>query len=113
MRIPLTAKEMASPGVHKLMVHQIDRLSHELDEAKIFRDRYYEVDRKRAVLGRQLQVSYAADVAFGVCLAIGPALIGVAPALWERKPYSILLVFFGFALIAGGIGFRMKQYAHH
>ena len=50
VRRELSEEELKSPVVQKTLLDEIDRLDIEIEEAKGFRDRFYEIDKKVAVL---------------------------------------------------------------
>ena len=110
VRRELTEEDLSAPGVRRLLVGQIDELHQQLDEISVYRDRFHEADKTRAVLEQKLRVSVASDIAFGVCLTVGAAIVGLVPTVWDKGPLGPIFIALGLILMASGVFFRAKQY---
>ena len=110
VRRELSEEELSSPGAQRFLLDELEQLEEELDDLERYRDLYYAADKERAVLSEKLKVQVAADVVFGVCLTIGAALVGIAPALWANSAYGAACLSMGFALMAGGIVAKVVRY---
>jgi hypothetical protein len=86
-----------------MLIDEIERLERESTELADFRDRYYQTEKRVAVLEEKAKVSLSGEVIFGICLTIGAASLGYAPSVWEHQPSGWLSIAFGAILIVGGI----------
>jgi len=109
LRRELSDEELLSPAVQRLLLDEIDRLERESSELKVFRDRYYDANRKCAVLEEKNKVSKAQEIMYGVCLTMGAASMGFAPSLWSHQPDGYISLAFGIVLIGGGVASRMVR----
>jgi hypothetical protein len=109
LRRELSDEELSSPAVQRLLIDEIERLERDSSELKGFRDRYYEADRKSAVLEVENKISKAHEVMYGVCLTMGAASLGFAPNLWSHQPAGYISIAFGIVLIGGGVASRMVR----
>ena len=86
-----------------MLVNDIDRLERENVVLCEFRDQFYSMDKKAALLEDRTKKSLAGEIIFGASLAIGAAAIGYAPAVWDSQPSGWISLSFGFLLVVGGI----------
>jgi hypothetical protein len=98
-----------SPAVQRLLLDEIDRLEREAFELSGYRDRFYEMDKCKAVLEQRVNQSIASEIIFGVCLCVGAAALGYAPAVWNNQPSGYISIAFGLILIIGGIVSRLVK----
>lgn len=75
----LTQKEIAQTGVQKLFLAEIERLDGENANLRDFRDRFYEADKKVAILEAEKTANRSADKLANICLAVGAAGLSTAP----------------------------------
>ena len=95
VRRELSEEELSSPAVQRMLLDELDRLETEAGELKEFKDRFYSADKDAAVLGERLRASVARDSG----LAIGAAMLGLAPSLWPFQPIGWIVVALGVALV--------------
>ena len=95
VRRELSEEESSSPAVQLMLLDDIDRLETEVGELRAFKDRFHAVDKDAAVLGERLRGSMARDGG----LAVGAALLGLAPSLWSSQPIGSIVVGLGVVLI--------------
>lgn len=102
-RRELSEKELSSSAVQKLLLDEIDRLEDENVELSGYRGRFYEVDKKAAVLEQKGKISIAYEVISLACITIGAAALGYAPAVWANQPTGYISIAFGLVLVVCGI----------
>ena len=91
----LSEEEFSSPAVQRMLLDELDRLETEVGELREFKDRFHSADKDAAVLGERLRGSVARDGG----LAVGAAMLGLAPSLWSLQPSGWIIVGLGVALI--------------
>jgi len=105
LRRQLADEELATPGVHKLLLAELDRADEECAELRGYESRYHERDKEAAILTEKLRGDRAIDVCFGVGVGLGGIIAGLAPYMWDKlKPDAVLgtiCLGIGLALIAG------------
>jgi len=79
----LSEDELATPGVQKMLIAELERLDAENDALVHYRDQYYDVERRLAVASGKLNEKRAAEILSTACIAIGGAALGYAPAVWK------------------------------
>jgi hypothetical protein len=98
----LTDEELSSPGVQKLLLDSLERAEEENTDLKSFRDRYYDSDKQRGILGEKLKTHIALDVVSTGCIAVGAAAIVYAPVAWEHQPNGEIALGFGIVMTIVG-----------
>lgn len=99
----LTNEDLASPGVQRLLLDECDRSQAEIEVLTGYRDRFHDVDKEAAVLREQVRAVTAIEIMFGAGVALGGAIMGLAPLFWENQPRGILVLAVGFLLILGAV----------
>ncbi|HUA22084.1 MAG TPA: hypothetical protein VMU80_18165 [Bryobacteraceae bacterium] len=99
----LTDEELASPGALKMILEEIERQREETAELRTYRDKFYESDKKLAIINEKVKGGLAVEIVSTACLAVGAAAIGYAPATWSSQPSGWITLAFGAVLILGGI----------
>lgn len=94
----LTDDELLSPGVPKLLLGDIERLTEENLELRQYRDRFHEVDRELAVVREELSKSRTGEILLTGCFTLGGIALGALPAIFS------ISTLFGFVLLAIGGG---------
>ena len=74
----------------------------EASELREFKDKFHATDKDAAVLRQRLRASGARDGS----LAVGAALIGLAPSLWSFPPIGWIVVGLGAVLIVLAVAKR-------
>ena len=107
LRRQLTDEELASPGVQKLLLDDLQRADSECDLLSGYVTRFHDADKRAAVLDERLRTQTALEVAFGVGVGLGGAIMGLAPGLWTTPPYGTLAFAVGLLLMLGAIVARV------
>lgn len=105
LRRELSDQELTSPAVQKLLLDEIDRLEEDNTELVGYRGRFYESDKRAAVLEQKSRVSVAYEIISLSCITVGGAAIGYAPSAWtvEQQPSGYMFLVFGIVLVIGGV----------
>jgi hypothetical protein len=101
IRRQLSIEELSSPGVHKLIIEDLDRAEVECEGLRDFVERYHDADKRAAVLQEKVKRRNAFEVLHSLCLVVGGGLVGLAPSLRQNLMLDVVLVGFGIALIIG------------
>jgi hypothetical protein len=109
LRRELTEDELASAAVQRLLLDEIERLEREVVELSHYRKGFYEKDKQSAILEQRVNKTLASEMIFGVCLCVGAAALGYAPAVWNNQPSGYISIAFGLILIIGGAISRLVQ----
>jgi uncharacterized membrane-anchored protein len=102
----LTEVEISQPGVQKMILEDQERIEGENRELRIFRDKFYEVSLRVAVLEAERKRSIAWEVLSSGCLALGSVAIGFARSMWSSQPEGWEVLIFGAILLLVGIAAR-------
>lgn len=103
LRRELSDKELLSPAVQKLLLDEIDRLEDDNTELAGYRSRFYEADKKAAILEQKHTASIAHEIISISCITVGGAAIGFAPSVWSTQPTGAIALAFGVVLVLGGV----------
>jgi hypothetical protein len=109
LRRELSEDELRSPAVQRLLLEEVERLERQVSELTTYKEKYYVMDKRTAILEQKVKKSIASEVIFGVCLCVGAAALGFAPAVWNNQPIGYIAIVFGLILIAGGTVSRLVQ----
>jgi hypothetical protein len=112
IRRELTPEELSSPGVQKLILDRLDSALAQCEKLSSYESRFHEKDKRVDVLEEQLKPQKALDIAFAVGLAVGPALVTLAPVTWDAHPTWIGKVFLiaGLILTVSAIAIKWRPY---
>jgi hypothetical protein len=99
----LSDDELASPGVHKLLLETLARAEDELSTLRAFRDKFHSADKGKGILEEKLKVRRASEAVSMGSLAVGSAALGYAPILTSTAYGGWVAVAFGTVLIGVGI----------
>jgi hypothetical protein len=99
----LTDPELASPGVQKMLIEELEEAQEKSRELESYRDRYHEEARRAAVLEIKAQRSRAWEILSTISIAMGTLIMGHAPTLWRVQPSGWLALICGGVLIVIGI----------
>jgi hypothetical protein len=110
IRRQLEDGDLASPGVQKLLLEDLERAESECEILQGYIDRYHEADKRAAVLEERLRTQTALEIMFGVGVGLGGAILGLAPLFWDKQPQGALAMVVGFLLVIGAtIGRVVKR----
>lgn len=102
VRRPLEEDELSESGAQKLLLDALDRADEQLAELEKYRPRYYEADKRAAVLEERLKFSNALEVVFGVGVGLGGAIVGTVPYLWNLDSLAgVIALVIGIGLVIG------------
>jgi len=101
LRRELTDSDLASSGVQKMLLHAVDAADAECEVLTGYRTRFHEADKRAAVLEEKLRTQTAIEVAFGVGLGLGCAIIGLTPLFWTEQPLGYITLGIGLLLALG------------
>ena len=85
----LSDDDLTNSAVGKFLLDEIDRLESENDELKDYQDRFYETDKKVAVLQEKNKTNLATQIISGGCFTIGGALLG--HGMYEPSDWGIMV----------------------
>ena len=102
LRRELSEDESDTPAVQRMLLDEVDRLEAEVGELRQFRDRFYSADKNAEVLRERLRASVARDGS----LAIGAAILGLAPSLWSSQPIGWIVITLGLTLVVAAVAAR-------
>ena len=105
----LSKKELASSGVQKMMLEDIERLMVENQNLQEFQSKYYQADTKRQVLEQKLNIHWSHEAIYTLCVIAGGALFTHGLNLSSGNTKLVFLGF-GILLVICGIlsRFRIK-----
>lgn len=109
LRRELSDEELMSPAIQRMLIDDIERLEKEKFELSEYQDKYYEAEKRAAILDEKVRKSVSQEVMFAVSLTVGAASLGYAPSAWTAQPTGYIAIAFGLVLIAGGIASRMVK----
>jgi len=101
IRRQLSEADLASPGVQKMLLEELDRAESQCEVAEGFRERFHSADKEAAVLREKLKTVTAMEVFFGLGVAMGSIMIGLAPYFWDDKGRGGLLLAIGTVVLIG------------
>jgi hypothetical protein len=99
----VTDKELSQSGTQKLLLDNLERAEEENTALKSFRDKYYETDKKLAVLEEKFKTNTAAEILSLGTITIGAAILVYVPELWDEQPAGWFALVIGFVLVGVGI----------
>ncbi|OHX34409.1 hypothetical protein BJL95_17220 [Methylomonas sp. LWB] len=109
IRRELSDDELSSPAVQRMLIDDLERLEKEKFELSEFRGKFYDADKKSAILEEKIKSSTSQEVIFSVCLTVGSASLGYAPSVWTTQPTGYISIAFGIILIIGGIASKVVK----
>ena len=105
----LSDEELSSTGARKLLLDKLDQLELQVAELNQFRSRFYDADKKVAVLDSWLKKENASELLYSFALSSGAIFVGLAPSAWKTQPYGWLSLLLGAALMGGAVAFKVKR----
>ncbi len=98
----LSEEELKSPVVQKTLLDEIDRLDTELEEAKVYKKQFHQVDKREALLREKFNDHRGYEKAYTSLVTGGGVILGFISSIWENQPTAgVFLVVGSLALIAG------------
>ena len=109
VRRQLTDADLASPGVQKLVLDELEQAEGECEQLYAYVERYHEADKRAAVLEEKLRPARAIEVLFAVGVGLGGAVFGLAPFFWEKPLHGVICLLIGGFLILGSVVGRVVK----
>jgi hypothetical protein len=109
VRRQLSDDDLASPGVQKLILDELERAEAECDQLRGYIDRYHEAEKRAAILNERLKPIRSIDLLFGVGVGLGGAILGLAPVFWTEKLQAVICLIVGALLILGSVAGRLVK----
>lgn len=102
----LTEQDLNSPGTQRLILNELDKYEECKIQLEFYRDKYFELDKTCAVYSQIIQTSKLFEIVCSAMLAIGPALMTLAPSIVDKDGNwyylsTIILVLGGVVLVSG------------
>lgn len=98
-----TDEEMLSSGVQKTLLDDTERLEAECAALRGYMEKFHAADKRAAILEERIKPQTAIDIFAGGALAVGSALVGYAPNVWNEQPTGWISLILGGILIVTGI----------
>jgi hypothetical protein len=108
VRRELSEEELSSPAVQRLLVEEIENLEKDNVDLKTYKEKYYLIDKKCAVLEEKIKAVTANVDIFAVLLALGAAAVGLLPSVWNQGFMKYIVIIFAIALFGIAIATRNK-----
>ena len=105
----LGEEDLASPGVQKLLLDYVAQSDEEVATLKSFRDKYYEADKRNAVLMEKGKVHRVSEVISTGNVALGAVALVYAPSFWDKQPTAGIALAIGIGLTTIGIVAKVIQ----
>jgi hypothetical protein len=99
----LSEEDLATPGVQKMLIEELERAEEENNELKAFRDKFYVADKDLAVSKQKLKGWSSMEIISTACIAIGAAALVYVPEAWKTQPSGWIALVFGAVLTIVGI----------
>jgi hypothetical protein len=80
-RVPreLSQEDLATPGVQKMLIEELERAEEDVSELKAFRDKFHVADKDLAVTKQKVKGWTAMEMISTACIAVGAAAFAYAP----------------------------------
>jgi hypothetical protein len=101
IRRELKEGDLASSGVQKLLLEELERADAECEILKGYIQRYHDADKRAAVLEEKLRAQTAFEILFGVGVGLGCGIVGLAPLFWDTSSKGPITLGVGILLVLG------------
>jgi hypothetical protein len=92
-----------------MLLDELEKAEAQCETMQAYMTRFHEADKRAAVLEERQRPANAVEVAFGVGVGLGGAIMGLAPTFWENQPEGWLALAVGFLLIVGATVVRIVK----
>ncbi len=99
----LSEDDLATPGVQKMLVEELERAEEENRELEAFRNKFYTADKNLAVSEEKQKHWLSMEIISTGCIAIGAAALVYVPEAWKTQPNGWIALIFGGVLTLVGI----------
>jgi hypothetical protein len=103
IKVELSAEELASPGVQKMIVEELGRSQEAIASLECYRDKFYAADKELGIQVEKHKKNVALEIISGGTLTVGAAAIGYAPSLTSLPFAGYIAVSFAVVLILIGV----------
>lgn len=103
VRRDLTEEELASPGVQKMMLDEIERMDAEVAGVVSLREKNAQSETKVAIFEEKFKSRTALEIVSTGTITIGSAFWGLTFSAWTTQPWGYVLVASGTVLVIVGI----------
>ncbi|HCR35936.1 hypothetical protein A2130_00220 [Candidatus Woesebacteria bacterium GWC2_33_12] len=87
----LSETDLKNPAVGRMLLEKIDTLSSEKVELSGFRQKFYDADKRSAILDQQVQGENKFQILYSLCLTIGGAIFGIAFTTSGETKFVLIL----------------------
>jgi VIT1/CCC1 family predicted Fe2+/Mn2+ transporter len=109
VRRELTDADLASVGVQKMVLDELEQAEAECEQLRAYIERYHEADKRAAILEEKLRPLRAVEIFFGIGVGLGGAIIGLTPFFWDSRLQGLLCLLIGILMIFGSTIGRMVK----
>lgn len=102
----LSEEELNTPGAIRMLLSKIDDYDNCQKELQEYRNKFHQCDKQCAVLTTAAKANTAFDILYSFLLAVGSALIGIAPSIQVDNTQNYIpwvLGIVGIIALGGGI----------
>ncbi len=85
LRRELNDKDMTNAAVAKLLLDDVERLEHQVNELGTVQTLFHAADKRAAILEQKLNVSISQEIVFAICTTLSGAALGFAPSVWSES----------------------------
>ena len=105
----MTDEELSNSGVVKLMLDELEQSVQECADLRAYVEKFHDADKRAAILEERVRPATAIEVAFGVGVGLGGAVLGLAPFFWDKnRPHeAVVVVIVGMILMVGATTVRV------
>ena len=103
IRRQLTDDDLANPGVQRLILEELERAEEQCETLQTYVDRFYEADKRAAVLEAAASSEKTVEILFRVGVGLGGTLIGLSPSLWQEGLPGVLVLVVGIVLVGSTV----------
>lgn len=109
IRRELSEQDLATPGVQKMLLEELERAESKLESAESYSDKFHAADKEAGILRQQLKTQKAQEVLYAAGIAVGSVMIGLGLSLWSAKG-GWLVPLLGLVLLGGSLVSRIIRY---
>ena len=99
----LSEEDLATPGVQKMLIEELERAEEENNELRTFREKFYVADKELAVSKQRMKGWSSMEIISTGCIAVGAAALVYVPEAWKSQPNGWIALVFGAVLTVVGI----------
>lgn len=99
----LSQEDLASPGVQKMLIEELERAEEENIELRAFREKFHGADKELGIAKQKIKGWTAMEILSTGCIAVGAAAFAYLPEAVKTKYGGWVAVAFGGVLTLIGI----------